>query len=134
MLPIEKYIDAIENKDYEGLGSLFTKDGHYCDYCANGTAQHDYHLYGREAISMFFRNKFLCRQYSILEPTVLSPSQAEFIACFGGYHVMAIVTRAHPPVNRASEIKTEENCRADSFPPFFHVRFRSVSADACAPH
>lgn len=47
MLPIEKYIDAIENKDYEGLGSLFTKDGHYCDYCANGTAQHDYHLYGR---------------------------------------------------------------------------------------
>ena len=77
MLPIEKYIDAIENKDYEGLGSLFTKDGHYCDYCANGTAQHDYHLYGREAISMFFRNKFLCRQYSILEPTVLSPSQAE---------------------------------------------------------
>ena len=92
MLPIEKYIDAIENKDYEGLGSLFTKDGHYCDYCANGTAQHDYHLYGREAISMFFRNKFLCRQYSILEPTVLSPSQAEFIACFGGYHVMAIVT------------------------------------------
>lgn len=37
MLPIEKYIDAIENKDYEGLGSLFTKDGHYCDYCANGT-------------------------------------------------------------------------------------------------
>lgn len=32
MLPIEQYIDAIENKDYEGLGSLFTKDGHYCDY------------------------------------------------------------------------------------------------------
>ena len=92
MMPIEKYIDAIENKDYEGLGNLFTKDGHYCDYCANGTPQHDYHLYGKEAISMFFRNKFLCQQYSILEPTVLSPSQAEFIACFGGYHVMAIVT------------------------------------------
>ena len=52
MLPIEKYIDAIENKDYEGLGNLFTKDGHYCDYCANGTPQHDYHLYGKEAISM----------------------------------------------------------------------------------
>lgn len=28
MLPIEKYIDVIENKDYEGLGNLFTKDGH----------------------------------------------------------------------------------------------------------
>lgn len=27
MLPIEKYIDAIENKDYEGLGSLSQRTG-----------------------------------------------------------------------------------------------------------
>lgn len=112
MLPIEKYIDAIENKDYEGLGNLFTRDGHYCDYCANGTPQHDYHLYGKEAISMFFRNKFLCRQYSILEPTVLSPSQAEFIAWFwriscDGHCDTAAVIRGwtYPQVNRTAKIK-----------------------------
>ena len=31
MKPIEKYIEAIENKDFNALGSLFTDDGHYCD-------------------------------------------------------------------------------------------------------
>lgn len=89
---IEQFIEVVENKDYTALGELFTKDGHYCDYCANGTPQHEYHLYGKEAISMFFRNKFLFCQYSIEEPAVLNDRQAEFIAAFGGYHVMAIAT------------------------------------------
>ena len=92
MKTIEKYIEALENKDFEGLGNLFTRDGYYCDYCPNGTPQHEYHLYGKEAISMFFRNKFLFRQYSILEPVILNDRQAEFIASFGGYNVMAIAS------------------------------------------
>lgn len=92
MKPIQRFIEVMENKDYAGLGELFTADGHYCDYCANGTAQHEYHLYGKEAISMFFRNKFLFRQYSIMEAEVLGDRQAEFIASFGGYNVMGIVT------------------------------------------
>ena len=56
MKTIEKYIEALENKDFEGLGNLFTRDGHYCDYCPNGTPQHEYHLYGKEAISMGAEN------------------------------------------------------------------------------
>ena len=92
MKPIEKYIEAMENKDFAALGELFTKDGHLCDYCPNGTPQHEYHLYGREAISMFFRNKFTFRQYSILEASIANDTQAEFIASFGGFHVMAIAT------------------------------------------
>lgn len=92
MRPIEQFIEVMENKDFMALGELFTADGHYCDYCANGTAQHEYHLYGKEAISMFFRNKFLFRQYSIMEAAVLGDRQAEFIASFGGYNIMAIVT------------------------------------------
>ena len=92
MKPIEKYIEAIENKDFNALGSLFTDDGHYCDYCPNGTSQHEYHLYGKEAISMFFRNKFGFRRYSILDAEVVNDEQAEFIANFGGYNIMAIAT------------------------------------------
>ena len=91
MKPIEKYIETLENKDFEALGDLFTSEGHYCDYCANGTSQHEYHLYGKEAISMFFRNKFLFCQYSIHEPAILNDRQAEFIAQFGCYSVMALV-------------------------------------------
>lgn len=89
MRPIEKYIEAMINQDYQGLGELFTFDGHYCDYCA-GTHQKEYHLYGREAINMFFRNKFLACRYSILEPEILNDRQAEFIAQFDSYSVMAL--------------------------------------------
>lgn len=92
MNTIEQYIKTLQEKDFKGLGNLFTKDGHYCDYCPNGTTQHEYHLYGREAITMFFRNKFLFCHYSIIEPAILNSQQAEFIASFDGYHVMAIAS------------------------------------------
>ena len=49
-------------------------------------------IYGKEAINMFFRNKFGFRQYSILEAEVVNDTQAEFIANFGGYNIMAIAT------------------------------------------
>ena len=112
---IQKYLTALETKDFEALAELFTKNGHYCDYCANGTSQHEFHLYGKEAISMFFRNKFLFCQYSILSPTILNGSQAEFIASYGGYQVMAIASLqqltadGHPPTDRATEIIQSHN-------------------------
>ena len=39
MKPIEKYIEAMENKDFAGLADLFTKDGILCDYCSNSSNQ-----------------------------------------------------------------------------------------------
>ena len=92
MRPIEKYVEAMENKDFAGLAELFTKDGILCDYCSNSSNQREYHIYGREAINMFFRNKFGFRQYSILGAQVVNDEQAEFIANFGGYNIMAIAT------------------------------------------
>lgn len=92
MRPIEKYVEAMENKDFEGLANLFTKEGILCDYCTNSSSQKEYHIYGQEAINMFFRNKFGFRQYSISEAEVANDTQAEFIANFGGYHIMAIAT------------------------------------------
>ena len=92
MKPIEKYVEAMENKDFAGLAELFTTDGILCDYCSNSSSQRDYHIYGKAAINMFFRNKFGFRQYSIMSPEVVNDTQAEFIANFGGYHIMAIAT------------------------------------------
>lgn len=92
MRPIEKYVEAMENKDFAGLADLFTKDGILCDYCTTSSSQNEYHIYGREAINMFFRNKFGFRQYSIAEAEVVNDTQAEFIANFGGYNIMAIAT------------------------------------------
>lgn len=92
MRPIEKYVVAMNNKDFAGLADLFTPDGILCDYCTNQATQNEYHIYGREAINMFFRNKFGFRRYSIAEAEIVNDTQAEFIANFAGYNIMAIAT------------------------------------------
>jgi hypothetical protein len=90
---IEKYINALEQCDYQGLSELFAPEGTVRDYCPTsaGTAQ-EFHVYGREAINMFFRNKFSFRRYHIYEPEIISDNQAVFVAVIGGYSVMAIAT------------------------------------------
>ena len=39
MRPIEKYVEAMENKDFAGLAELFTPDGILCDYCTTSASQ-----------------------------------------------------------------------------------------------
>lgn len=90
MNTIEKYIDAALNKDYEAVAQLFTKYGHYNDYTPNGALQHEFHVYGREAIAMFFRNKFFFHQYSLEEPKILNDFQIEFVASFGDFYIVAL--------------------------------------------
>ena len=75
MRPIEKYVEAMENKDFAGLAELFTEGGILCDYCTTSASQQEYHIYGKEAINMFFRNKFGFRRYSILDAEVVMTSR-----------------------------------------------------------
>ena len=42
MRPIEKYVEAMENKDFAGLAELFTPDGILCDYCTTSASQQEY--------------------------------------------------------------------------------------------
>ena len=44
MTAIEKYVEAMENKDYAGLANLFSPDGIINDYCTNSAAQNEYHI------------------------------------------------------------------------------------------
>ena len=95
MRPIDKYVEAMENKDFAGLANLFTEDGVLCDYCSNSSSQREYHIYGQAAINMFFRNKFGFRQYSILGAEVVNEKQAEFIANFGEGKLCQLVNQIH---------------------------------------
>ena len=52
MKAIEKYVEAMENKDFAGLAELFTADGILCDYCSNSSNQREYHISAREAINI----------------------------------------------------------------------------------
>ncbi len=71
MKAIEKYIDALQKCDNKGLSELFTVEGSLADYCPNSSGHHEYHVYGREAIDMFFKNKFSFRQYLISNAEVV---------------------------------------------------------------
>ncbi len=89
---IERYLEAMLNKDYTALSEAFDKDGTIMDRCPNGTTQHKYHVYGKEAIAMFYRNKFTFARHSISECEVINDLQANFVSNYDGYLVMAIAT------------------------------------------
>ena len=91
MKTIERYIETMLDKDYEGLSRLFDDNGSYHDYCpAVSQNQHEYHIFGREAIEMFMRNKFAFYQYGIQAPTIVSDDEATFISNLGGYYIKAV--------------------------------------------
>lgn len=92
MKAIEKYIEALKKCDNKALAETFAVDGTLRDYCPNSTGRQEYHVYGREAIDMFFKNKFTFRQYLISDAEIVNDTQAEFVASIGGYYVMAIAT------------------------------------------
>ncbi len=92
MRAIEKYIDALQKCDNRALAEIFAPDGTLRDYCPNSAGRQEHHVYGREAIDMFFKNKFTFRQYLISDAEIVNDNQAEFVACIGGYYVMAIAT------------------------------------------
>ena len=70
---IERYIEALETKDFKALGDLFTSDGHYCDYCPKRkrpSTEFTISMEKKQSLC-FFQNKFLFRQYSILSRLIL---------------------------------------------------------------
>lgn len=92
MSAISEYVAAVENKDSKKLSEIFALDGSIGDYCTHGSGQREYHVYGREAIDMFFKHTFTFGKFSISEAKVVNETQAEFVANYGGYFVMAIAT------------------------------------------
>ena len=59
MRAIEKYIDALVKCDNKALADTFAPEGTLRDYCPNSTGRQEYHVYGREAIDMFFKTSLL---------------------------------------------------------------------------
>ena len=110
---IQKYLTALETKDFEALAELFTKNGHYCDYCANGTSPHEFHLYGKEAISMFFRNKFLFCHIIAHDPERLTGRTYRLLRRLPGHGYCQLTAadrrRTYPPTDRATEIIQSHN-------------------------
>ena len=67
---IKKYIEAMQKGDYKALAACFAPKCRYFDYCPIGANHDNYHVYGREAIEMFFHHKFTFRILSITDPVI----------------------------------------------------------------
>ncbi len=82
---IEKYIAALEANDYKALSELFYEKSKYFDYCATVP----YHIYGKAAMEMFFRNKLVFRQFKIYDYVIESDNAANFMVSYNGKYVHA---------------------------------------------
>ena len=79
---INKVMTALTNKDFKGLAECFSKDCRYFDYCPSLGGKENYFVYGKEAVEMFFRNKFVHRHFEASSAVVENESCASF---FGSY-------------------------------------------------
>lgn len=75
---ISKVVNALLERDYRALGSCFSENCTYFDYCPALNGDQNYYIYGNVCIEMFFREKFASKRYRIAEPIIESARRASF--------------------------------------------------------
>ena len=86
---IHKLINAMYKKDYYGMAECFAQDCRYHDYCPSLNGMENYFVYGREAIEMFFRNRFIHNHFDIASPRIKNEREATFFGSYDGPFVFA---------------------------------------------
>ncbi len=86
---IEKYIEAMQSRDYMQLAACFAPKCRYFDYCPIGANKDNYHVYGRPAIEMFFHNKFMFEGLTISDPVIENDTTANFLVSYSGNYFCA---------------------------------------------
>ena len=89
---INKVMAALVQKDYRGLSECFSRDCRYFDYCPSLSGGENYFIYGREAVEMFFRNRFVHNQFEAASPVIENELRASFFGSYGTPFVYARVS------------------------------------------
>lgn len=87
---IHRILSALESQDYLTLSQCFARDGQYIDYCPGLNGDQNYFVYGREAIEMFFRNRFVNMRFVVGSVRAESASEGTY---FGSYHAPYVYAR-----------------------------------------
>jgi hypothetical protein len=96
---IEHIMRALTEKKYKELSECFSKDAVYIDYCPALEGNDCCYVYGREAIEMYFRNRFVHGHFEVASVQIESAQKATY---FGFYDA--------PFIYAAAEIeKADEN-------------------------
>ena len=86
---IEKLLTALCQGDYLGMAALFSRDCRYFDYCPLLNGKQGYFVYGREAVEMFFRNRFVQDHFEAASPKAEDSRTGSFFGSYDGPFVFA---------------------------------------------
>lgn len=87
---VKKVMKALSEKDYVGLSECFADECKYIDYCPALNGNENYYVYGKEAVEMFFRNRFVHNHFEIASPRIEDGVTATF---FGYYDAPFVYSR-----------------------------------------
>ncbi len=82
---MQKYLDAMVQGDYKALADCFTEKCHYFDYSLSSWNMHNYHIYGRKCVEMFFHHKFVFRIVKATDPVLENENTANFFVTYAGH-------------------------------------------------
>ena len=88
-MTIEKFVDAMVSRDHVALAACFGRQSRFIDYCPSMTGRQDIHLYGANAIEMYFHNKFMFRGFAMKNPEIINENTVNFFADYNGIVVQA---------------------------------------------
>ena len=90
---IADYISAMEKKDYVALSECFAENCRLFDYCPAGIGQENFYIYVKQAVDMFYHNKFILGGFSVVDPIIVDERTVNFYATYGGVvmHVVAAI-------------------------------------------
>ncbi len=86
---VEKLLDALCRGDYLGMAALFSRDCRYFDYCPLLNGKQGYFVYGREAVEMFFRNRFVQGRFEAASPVAEDERTGSYFGAYEGPFVFA---------------------------------------------
>lgn len=87
---INDFVSAMQNKDHQALAACFTQGCYLIDYCPSMAQRQNSFVYGRNAIEMFFHNKFMFNGFGMLDAHIINERTVNFYADYNGTIVHAL--------------------------------------------
>ena len=91
---INDFVSAMQSKDHEALAACFAEECRLFDYCPSVVNTYLYSIlskrFGRNAIEMYYHNKFMFGGFGMLDPRVVNERTVNFYADYNGTIIHAL--------------------------------------------
>ena len=87
---INDFVAAMQAKDHRALAACFAEECRLVDYCPSQVKRPNAFLYGRNAIEMFYHNKFMFGGFTMHDPRVVNERTVNFYADYNGTIIHAL--------------------------------------------